>query len=67
MDALVPVDIQEQVPRKQGLKLYGISVDDCHDVIQEQVPRKQGLKQERGTEFITQISEFKSKFHENKD
>jgi len=35
---------QEQVPRKQGLKLDGQSLPDIGIEHQEQVPRKQGLK-----------------------
>ena len=37
--------IQEQVPRKQGLKHYMLATLRCISLsIQEQVPRKQGLK-----------------------
>ena len=37
--------IQEQVPRKQGLKLRTTTKSHFHNaIIQEQVPRKQGLK-----------------------
>jgi len=62
------LDHQEQVPRKQGLKLPPPlilpAIDPSH---QEQVPRKQGLKLHRLANSIAISSDIKSKFHENKD
>ncbi len=41
---IVVAEHQEQVPRKQGLKLIAVLGDDNDVGHQEQVPRKQGLK-----------------------
>ena len=61
--------IQEQVPRKQGLKLSeSMKSILMMATIQEQVPRKQGLKLRSICLAIDAIGTiFKSKFHENKD
>ena len=58
---------QEQVPRKQGLKLVQCTTADRVIGHQEQVPRKQGLKQQGKAPTAQEIADIKSKFHENKD
>ena len=57
---------QEQVPRKQGLKLIKFVLRQSNSKHQEQVPRKQGLKLHVRPESKV-LSNIKSKFHENKD
>ena len=59
---------QEQVPRKQGLKLREKSIHIQNALEhQEQVPRKQGLKQQYSALVDGFEANIKSKFHENKD
>jgi len=58
---------QEQVPRKQGLKLIPIPAREVISCHQEQVPRKQGLKPEALDSGNDSVNVIKSKFHENKD
>jgi len=58
---------QEQVPRKQGLKLKRDKLPIHHHAHQEQVPRKQGLKQRQESSAVQEVAAIKSKFHENKD
>jgi hypothetical protein len=59
---------QEQVPRKQGLKLVLASQGGIDGTShQEHVPRKQGLKPSLPATLIIVSPNIKSKFHENKD
>ena len=65
-DQLPPGGHQEQVPRKQGLKLNVLIPCFSRFAHQEQVPRKQGLKPTSMGHSPFHL-DIKSKFHENKD